>query len=300
MSGPSPFGVWLIEAINRLVPPPRNLQECDAAKLGLADYQDWEYNEARKITPEFGRRWDLRGKAVLDVGCGLGGKPIFYAEAGAGSLAALDLRFHSLEATRDLARQHGCNQIQPMLADAAQMPFPSNHFDVIVSVNVFEHIDELASTLKECKRVLRPGGLIFLHFPPFYSPWGAHLEGWINFPWPHVFFSDRTLLAAAARIEERQNKNADYIRTAQFPWAELERLPELNRTTAAQFFRLLKQVDLQILEARMEPFGRHFLLHYGLPGRIALALLRGLGSLPLLREVITTKMVFVLTKQETQ
>lgn len=292
----SKFGVWLVETINRIFPAPRNLRELDSAKSSLRNYQQWEITEAERNSPEFGSRWDLENKTVLDIGCGLGGKLQYYAGLGPRNLFAIDIRLHSAREARSLSQEFGNTNAHILLTDAAHMAFPSNSFDVIVSVNVFEHIEDLTNTMYECQRILRPGGLMFLHFPPFYSPWGAHLEGWVNFPWPHVFFSDRTLIEVANRVENKQQHNKEYIPTAQVHWDRLDRLPELNRTTASQFYKLIKQVNLHILEAQMLPFGRHYLQKHGGWGKITLALLKWLAMLPLLREVITTKMVFVLTK----
>jgi len=290
------LGVWLIKVINKVVPPPKMLEELDIAKLRIPDYQDWEYNEAIRITPEFGRLWQIKNKNILDVGSGLGGKPLFYAEQGAKIVSAIDLRFVSSTATLNLALQHGYQNILSINSNAAQIPFPNNYFDVIVSINVMEHVDDPLSSLAECKRVLKPGGLFFLHFPPFYSPWGAHLEGWINFPWPHVVFSDKTLLKAADQIDQEKQKNTDYIPTARFKWISYDRLPELNRITVDKFLKLIKEVDLIVLESTLLPFGRHYLTSKGIFGRLVFSLLRFLGQLPLLKEIITTKMVFALTK----
>jgi ubiquinone/menaquinone biosynthesis C-methylase UbiE len=270
----------------------------DEAKQDRSVFQQWEYDEMFKLVPEFGDNWNLRAKNVLDIGPGLGGKQIFYAESGAKSVIGIELRFNSNKAALDLARQHDYPQIQPVNGNAESMPFLSNVFDVIISINVFEHIDNLFAALSECKRVLSDDGIILLHFPPFFSPWGAHLEGWINFPWPHLIFSDKTLLQAAAQIESKTNKNNQYIPTAQFNWADLDQFPELNRVTAEQFFDLVQKVDLKILEAHMLPFGRHYLLKHGMLGRFTLSVLTYLSQLPVMREVITTKMVFILTKEQ--
>src|SRR5690606_3569822 len=90
--------------------------------------------------------------------------------------------------------------------------------------------------------------------------------------------------------------NVHYISTAQVNWGRLEYLPELNRVTAGAFFHLIRAVGLGVAYARMLPFGRHFLARRGASGRRALHLLEAASQLPLLREVLATKMVFVLTK----
>jgi len=292
------LAVRLIEIINHLFHAPSNLKIMDEAKQDRSAFQQWEYDEMFKLVPEFGVKWNIKAKNVLDIGSGLGGKPIFYTESGAKSVIGIDMRYNSNKAALELARQHNYPQIGLVNGDAANLPFLSNVFDVIISINVFEHIDNLFAALSECKRVLCEDGIIFLHFPPFFSPWGAHLEGWINFPWPHLIFSDKTLLQAAAHIESKTRKNNQYIPTAQFNWAELDQFPELNRITAGQFFNLIKKVNLKILEVHMLPFGRHYLLKHGMLGRITLSILTYLSQLPILREVITTKMVFILTIEQ--
>ena len=181
-------------------------------------------------------------------------------------------------ATAELAASTAIESVRPNLADAARLPFADNSFDVIISINVFEHIDDPYTTLLECKRVLRPDGLMFLHFPPFFSPWGAHLEGWINFPWPHVFFPDRVLIEAARQIDLEHRQNENYIPPAQVEWSKLSRLPELNRVTAAQFARLVAMVGLRVIRCEMLPFGRHFLTNKGLWAAGLLMLLRGSGG----------------------
>lgn len=314
----SEVAIQAVLALNALAPLAPNLRDIDRAKLSVQEYQQWEQAELDKLIPEFGGYWALQGKRVLDLGCGLGGKTIYYAQSGARSVTGIDLRTNSLESARLLSRgaggsakQTGSEQTgseviageattggntQFCLNDAAHMPFADDSFDVIISINVLEHVDDLYHTLRECQRVLHPQGVMLFHFPPFYSPWGAHLEGWINFPWPHVFFPDRVLLQAAHRVEMAKRRNAHYIPTAQVDWGSLEHLPELNRVTAGAFFHLIRAVGLGVAYARMLPFGRHFLAALGERAQRALGLLEAAAQLPVLREFIATKMVFVLTK----
>ena len=46
---------------------------------------------------------------------------------------------------------------------AEDMPFPSNFFDAVISVNAIDHVDDFILTVKEIRRVLKPGGLIRIH-----------------------------------------------------------------------------------------------------------------------------------------
>jgi SAM-dependent methyltransferase len=62
-----------------------------------------------------------------------------------------------------LAREFfGLTMIQGSLAEA---DFPNRSFDVVTLVDVFEHIEEPVSLLREVHRVMRPGGVLFIKVP---------------------------------------------------------------------------------------------------------------------------------------
>jgi len=291
----SRWGETLILGLNHLFPPLAMHRDLHQAKLDQAAYQAWEYAEAERIHVDFSPEWNLAGKTVLDVGCGLGGKLLFYAQSGARRVVGIDLRPASARAALDLAAQHRmADRVEVVVADAARLPFAPGSFDAIVSVNVVEHVDDPRAVLQASHRALRPKGLAFLHFPPYYSPWGPHVEGWIHFPWPHLFFSEKTLIAALRRIEAAQQLDEGYIPQAQVPWSELQALPELNKLTLGRFRALLRETGWREVRRRWLPIGYQFLRNRGCLGRLALIVLQAVGSLPGLREVLTTKMVFVL------
>jgi len=284
----------IIVFLNSLLREPSNISTLHFAKLSIENYQSWEYDEIKRIYHEFGQEFDLENKLILDVGCGLGGKLLFYEEKNAKSVIGFDLRFLSVKSALSLTKKNNSQTIKLLNSNSASMPFPSDTFDVIVSINVFEHVDNLRETLIECKRVIKKDGLIFLHFPPFYSPWGAHLEGWINFPWPHIFFEDAQLLEAADYIEKNKKRNNNYIFSAKVDWSRYSRLPELNRTTISGFLNLISETGLRVKHKSFLPVGRHYFT--GFVGAWIVKILKIFTKIPILREVITTKMVFVLTK----
>lgn len=291
----SDLPVKLILLLNRLVPPARMHVELARAKQTVHDYQQWEYAEIKRIFKDFGQLWDLAGRVVLDVGCGLGGKLLFYAEQGAKEVIGIDLRPFSIISASQLMVEQGYDVIHLAVADGAKLPFNDNVFERVISINVLEHVVDPLSVLLECRRVLRPEGRIYLYFPPFYSPWGAHLDGWINFPWPHLLFPERSLVRAAALIEEQKHINERFILSAQVHWGELKGLYELNRLTLRQFWKLIKEADLQVLQCRLLPFGHHALKR-GVVASGLLSMLHTAARIPLLNEIIVTKVACVLTK----
>jgi len=290
------LAVKVILALNSLVPSTQIHQNLAEAKGTVADYQDWELDEIQRIYGEFGPHSGLRDKLVLDVGCGLGGKLRFYAKEGAARVVGVDLRFQSALAAAQLAESDS-SITSTAVADGARLPFADNSFDLVVSVNVLEHVADPEAMLDECRRVLRYRGRLLLHFPPFYSPWGPHLDGWVNFPWPHLFFSERDLVQAAAQVEAQKHLNDRFIPAAQVQWDGLEKLPELNRLTIRQFQSLVAAKWPQGTQLLLLPFGRHALLKNSL-GRLLLRVLYALARLPLLNEIIVTKIACTMIKED--
>ena len=106
----------------------------------------------------------LKGKRVLDIGCGRGGYAFRFNQGGA-RVAAIDI-------TREYFQN--VNGIDFVLADATQMPLKSDSFDFVFCSSLIEHVLHPENLVSEIKRVLNKGGVCYLSFPPFWSPVGAH------------------------------------------------------------------------------------------------------------------------------
>lgn len=297
----SRFGVWLAWRLNRLFPPLGIHRELQVAKSGIEANQRWAYDEAGRVCRQFEPYWNLQGKRVLDLGHGLGGKLPFYLEAGARSLVGVDVSVSSTriaaQHVRSLGLDRGEARAALSVADGARMPFGDSSFDVIVSINVFEHIERVEGAVQECHRVLKPGGLAFLHLPPYCSAWGPHLENWIHFPWPHLMFSDRTLIEVAAREDARLGLDRQFLESARIDWSACaDRIPGVNRVKLREFHRMVGAAGFQILQLRLLPFAYEFLGSGSPLKKLLRSLLDGLVRVPLLQEIVVTKMVYVLQK----
>ncbi|MFT7462066.1 MAG: 2-polyprenyl-3-methyl-5-hydroxy-6-metoxy-1,4-benzoquinol methylase [Pseudohongiellaceae bacterium] len=104
------------------------------------------------------------GKAVLDVGCGAGIGTRQMLSQGAAHVVGIDVRPEALEvAVRSDPRGdanayllHNLNQ---------PLPLPDDSFDVVVALEVLEHVTNQAELLAEMRRVLRPDGVAFVSVP---------------------------------------------------------------------------------------------------------------------------------------
>lgn len=103
----------------------------------------------------------LRGKQVLELGCGQGeGQRILRRDFGAARVVGCDLDRRQLARAR--RRQAGDSRLGWVQADAQCLPFPCAHFDAAVSFNALHHVPDWEAALMEARRVLRPGGQLLL------------------------------------------------------------------------------------------------------------------------------------------
>lgn len=99
------------------------------------------------------------GHNILDVGCGGGFLTNNFAKRGF-TVTGVDLSEESLNVARSHDVTHSVNYIK---ANAYQLPLPDGSFDVVTNMDFLEHVDRPGDVVKECSRVLKPGGLFFFH-----------------------------------------------------------------------------------------------------------------------------------------
>jgi tocopherol O-methyltransferase len=100
---------------------------------------------------------------IVDVGCGIGGSSLYLAEKFNACVTGITLS--PLQAQRATERSHQAHlsdRTQFQVADALQMPFPDQSFDLVWSLESGEHMPDKRQFLQECYRVLKPGGLLLM------------------------------------------------------------------------------------------------------------------------------------------
>lgn len=101
----------------------------------------------------------VRGRDVLELGCGTGKNTVWLAEA-ARTVTGLDFSAAMLERAR--ARVPAAS-VRFVRHDVRQgWPVADRSMDLVVSDLVLEHVDDLAPVFREAARVLRPGGQLYL------------------------------------------------------------------------------------------------------------------------------------------
>lgn len=104
----------------------------------------------------------VKGKVLLDAGCGTGYGSDIWIKNGAKKIDAYDISEESL----NFARQHFSNQhINFQQKDFNSATFKKNHYDVCVSMEVLEHVEKYEFHLKQLHDALKKGGLFFFTTP---------------------------------------------------------------------------------------------------------------------------------------
>jgi SAM-dependent methyltransferase len=138
------------------------------------DYALFEYYRSAKVIAFLERAGVKIQGSVLDAGCGGGGMPLSLAEE-AGLVVGIDPVERFPDAGARLARDRGLINLQFALADGMFLPFTNGAFDLVLSHAVIEHVADAPLYLRECARVLKQGGCVYLSTAPYLSFAGAHL-----------------------------------------------------------------------------------------------------------------------------
>ncbi len=121
--------------------------------------------ENRFILEQMG---DVRGKRLLDLGCGAGENSVYFAKKGARCVAA-DYSPGMVKVALQLAAANGVEFVG-CTANAMALDFPDNTFDFVYASNLLHHLPDASAAILEMHRVLKPGGKACFWDPLKHNP----------------------------------------------------------------------------------------------------------------------------------
>lgn len=125
-----------------------------------------------------------RGQSLLDVGCGPGTVTIDLATRVApGEVVGIDASTAVIEDARKAAAEAGVTTVTFDVADAYELPFPDDHFDVVHAHQVLQHLTDPVAALREMRRVAKPGGVVAVRDADYsgmtWFPASPGLDEWL-------------------------------------------------------------------------------------------------------------------------
>lgn len=144
------------------------MQDNHYETLYRTEFGHWWYKTRRIILLNFIEKYRARlgdEIKILDAGCGAG--LLLKKMESLGTCYGIDIS----QIAVDFCKKRGINNVQ--VADAAGIPYSDNTFDVVVALDVIEHIENDKEAIREIYRVLKPGGIAIVTVPAFMFLWGV-------------------------------------------------------------------------------------------------------------------------------
>lgn len=153
------------------------------------------YNHWTKKYPEnqvqlaFKNHWEVfrglldnklfnKGNRCLEVGCGRGSISSYFSEAGY-DCTLLDISPEVINSAKKIFKKNKL-KAKFYVGDANLLPFKDNSFDIIVSIGLLEHFEDVEKTISEQIRVLDKGGIFIGYVVPKYIKNIQNEYNWIN------------------------------------------------------------------------------------------------------------------------
>lgn len=104
-----------------------------------------------------------QAEKILDVGCGIGGSSLYLAQKYNATATGITLSPVQAARAKERSATAGMSEkTEFLVADALQMPFADGSFDFVWSMESGEHMADKEQFLRECYRVLKPGGTFLM------------------------------------------------------------------------------------------------------------------------------------------
>jgi SAM-dependent methyltransferase len=145
------------------------MEDVTYIKINEHERDHWWYRVRRNITRNLITRFkpDYR-PTILDVGCGTG--MLLTELSDIGEITGIDIS----QLAVDFCKARGLSNVA--VSDGTTIPYSNESFDMVLALDVIEHIQDDAVAAQEILRVLKPGGTAIVFVPAFRFLWGHNDE----------------------------------------------------------------------------------------------------------------------------
>ncbi len=135
----------------------------------LAGFEEWYWwhRGRQSIVRRLLSRYAPPGARILDVGCGTGATTLGLRRSG--PVFGVDVGRQALQ----IAHARGLSVVQ---GSAARLPARPGAFDLVLALDVLEHLDDDVAAAREMRAALRPGGCLLATVPAYPFLWSGHDE----------------------------------------------------------------------------------------------------------------------------
>ena len=226
------LGEWLLIKLSR----DPSAGDYAGATLGYNDSNALDF--LIKTVPNF--KQIIRGKRILDYGCGWGWQAVLMLQSGAKEIVGLETVPESREKARRKAAEFGFSDriIIKELLDEKEY----GTFDLVLSSSSFEHFADPAAELRNMGKAVAPGGSIIISFAElWFSAHGSHMNFFCRIPWMNVLWSEKTLLRVRGRYRNDGARRFEEVEGG------------LNRMTLGKFVRIIRASGMEIRWVKFYP-----------------------------------------------
>ncbi len=252
---------------------------------GGLSYFDYEYQVAEAIViPWLKKHIYLNNLSVGDFGCHQGGILQAFREHGTiSSGTGYDLNEDSIR-TSPFVRDAN---FQLEVGDVLTLDPTVNSFDLILIRDVLEHIPDYENVLRKAQACLKPGGYLFISFPPYYSPFGGHQQlaaNWAKLV-PYLHYLPESLLFQLVSLVDNSYMSAE---DSKGDMTSVRR----TRLTLGKTEKAFQAIGLLPVAQDYFLLRPEFKIRYGIPA-LPCAIM---GRIPFLREVVTMGVYYLVQK----
>jgi len=209
----------------------------------------------------------VRGRRVVDFGCGHGHQAVELAGVGAEAVLGIDINPAFLALAEERAALADVDDRVRFLRTVPDSEVGT--WDLVISQDAMEHFGHPDQVLEEMFRLLAPGGRAAITFsPPWLHPYGAHMDFFTPVPWVHLLFPERTVMKVRSRFRDDGAERYEEVEGG------------LNRMTLGRFESLVKRSRFVTESLRFT----------------AIRSLPLVSRTPLLREFLTSRVDCILRK----